>query len=67
MAEATEPSPQSQEMLEALQQAVAEALDKKRRLGQYAVVWRDGAPVMVGGDTTDAGSLHLPLPEPSPK
>jgi hypothetical protein len=28
----------------ALKQAVAEALERKRRLGQYAVVWRDGRP-----------------------
>lgn len=29
----------------ALRQAVAKALDRKRRLGHYAVVWRDGRPV----------------------
>ena len=28
--------------LKCLEKAVAEALDKKRRLGQYAVVWREG-------------------------
>lgn len=27
---------------EMLAKAVAEALERKRRLGQYAVVWRDG-------------------------
>lgn len=27
-----------------MKQAVAEALERKRRLGQYAVVWRDGRP-----------------------
>jgi hypothetical protein len=27
---------------ETLQEAVAAALDKKRRLGQYAVIYRDG-------------------------
>lgn len=59
MTEATKPSPESQKMLEVLQQAVAEALDKKQRLGQYAVVWQDGAPVMVGGDTANAGHPHL--------
>ena len=37
-------------MLETLKQAVAEALERKRRLGQYAVVWRDGKPVMIGPD-----------------
>jgi hypothetical protein len=30
--------------LAALRKAVAEALERKRRLGQYAVVWRDGRP-----------------------
>lgn len=34
-----------QQVLEALRRAVANALDRKRRLGQYAVVWRDGRPV----------------------
>ena len=28
----------------ALTKAVADALDRKRRLGQYAVIWRDGKP-----------------------
>lgn len=28
--------------LAALRKAVAEALERKRRLGQYAVIWRDG-------------------------
>ena len=31
--------------LEALRSAVAKALDRKRRLGQYAVIWRDGKVV----------------------
>lgn len=37
-------------MLDSLQKAVAQALEKKRRLGQYAVVWRDGKPVTIGED-----------------
>lgn len=32
----------------ALEKAVAEALERKRRLGQYAVVWRNGGPVFIG-------------------
>lgn len=40
-------SPKSQEILKALQEAVAEELDKKKRLGQYAVVWQGGRPVRV--------------------
>lgn len=36
--------------LEALTRAVAEALERKRRLGQYAVVWREDRPVCIGPD-----------------
>ncbi len=41
------PSPDSQKMLEALQVAVNKALEKKKRLGQYAVVWKDGKPIFL--------------------
>jgi hypothetical protein len=37
-------------MLEALKAAVAQALDKKKRLGQYAVVWIDDKPALIGED-----------------
>ncbi len=40
------PSKESQIILESLQKAVSDALDKKRRLGQYAVIWKNGAPFM---------------------
>lgn len=43
-------SPQAQKTLESLRKAVADALEKKRRLGHYAVVWRDGKPALVGDD-----------------
>lgn len=46
----TTPSEEAQVILDALQKAVTQALEKKRRLGQYAVVWRDGKPVMIGED-----------------
>jgi len=36
--------------LEALRRAVAEALERKRRLGQYYVVWRNGRAVCIGPD-----------------
>ena len=36
--------------LKALREAVAEALEKKRRLGQYAVFWEDGRIVLRGED-----------------
>ncbi|PTR02158.1 hypothetical protein C8R30_10653 [Nitrosomonas nitrosa] len=32
----------AQQAREVLQRAVAEALDKKRRLGQYAVIYQNG-------------------------
>lgn len=47
----TEPSQRSQAMLKALQQAVTNCLDRKQKLGQYAVVWQDGRPVRIGGET----------------
>lgn len=40
--DANKPSTEAQRGLEALQAAVREALERKRRLGQHAVVWRDG-------------------------
>lgn len=43
-------SPDSQKMLESLQAAVQQALERKRRLGQYAVVWGDDKPVFIGED-----------------
>lgn len=36
--------------LDTLKRAVAEALERKRRLGQYAVVWRKGHAVCIGPD-----------------
>lgn len=36
--------------LDALKRAVAEALERKRRLGLYAVVWRDGHVLCIGPD-----------------
>lgn len=53
MTQSAQASAKSQEMLQVLQQAVVEAMDKKQRLGQYAVGWKDGAPVKVGGEAED--------------
>lgn len=47
----TKPSPQAQAMLKALQEAVTTSLERKQRLGQYAVVWQDGRPTRIGGET----------------
>jgi hypothetical protein len=38
-------APDTQEMLDSLRAAVADTLERKQRLGQYAVVWQDGKPV----------------------
>jgi len=37
-------------LLETLRQSVAKTLEKKRRLGQYAVTWQNGKPVVTGED-----------------
>jgi len=37
-------------LLETLKQAVTKALSEKNRLGQYAVFWEEGRPVLVGDD-----------------
>ena len=37
-------------VLEVLKRAVAEALERKRKLGQYAVIWREGRVVCTGPD-----------------
>jgi hypothetical protein len=44
------PSPQAQATLKALQTAVANNLEKKQKLGQYAVIWQNGQPVQSGSD-----------------
>ncbi len=46
----TTPSPEGQRQLETLRRAVANTLERKRRLGHYAVVWQDGKPVRIGED-----------------
>lgn len=37
-----QPSPGALRALASLREAVHDAFEKKRRLGQYAVVWQDG-------------------------
>jgi hypothetical protein len=41
---------EDQRALDALRSAVTEALERKRRLGQYAVIWRDGQVVRIEPD-----------------
>lgn len=40
-------SPDGQRMLESLRHAVGKALERKRRLGQYAVIWLQGKSVII--------------------
>lgn len=40
-------SAQSQKILQALRDAVGQELDKKQRLGQAVVIWKDGRPIWV--------------------
>ena len=47
----SQPSQDTKEALTALQRAVGKALERKRRLGQYAVIWQDGKPAVLGEET----------------
>ncbi len=49
-----QPSADGLIMLEALREAVAKALERKRRLGQYAVIWDGNKVVMIGDDAPKA-------------
>lgn len=55
-------SEKGQIILDALQKAVTQTLERKRRLGQYAVVWRDGKPVMIGEDAPKVSENPVDLP-----
>ena len=44
--------------LAALQRAVTKALERKRRLGQYAVLWEDDRMVLVGPDAPREQELY---------
>jgi|UPI00035EF3C2 hypothetical protein len=46
-----EPSEESLQMLHCLKNAVTKALERKRRLGEYAVVWENGHAVFLGEHT----------------
>jgi len=44
------PSKEGAEMLESLRKAVSNALEKKKRLGQYAVVWGENGVEVIGDE-----------------
>ncbi len=52
------PSPEANETWDALRRAVANNLEKKRRLGHYFAVWRDGHPDLIGDDIPDDDTRH---------
>ena len=47
--------------LDSLRQSVAEALERKRRLGHYAVFWRDGRVVCEGPDAPKPAKQPNPM------
>lgn len=55
----TTPSQEGQQQLDTLRKAVGKTLEKKRRLGQYAVTWKDGKPVVQGEDAPGANDCAL--------
>jgi hypothetical protein len=46
-------SEETQKILEMLRGVAAETLERKCRLGHYAVVWKDGKPVAIGADAPE--------------
>jgi len=55
------PSARAVETLAALKRAVQNTLDRKRRLGQYAVVWRDEKPALVDDDVEGRDAFYKSL------
>jgi hypothetical protein len=60
--------PSVQKVLDALQQAVTAELDRKARLGHYAVIWQNGRAVLQGPDAPPASAALHPISpgEPQP-
>lgn len=54
----TTPSRECQIILDTLQQAVTKALEKKRRLSQYAVIWQNGKPMVSSEDAPESSENH---------
>lgn len=44
------PDQDTQSMLDCLRQTATTTLERKRRLGQYVVIWQNNTPVVVGED-----------------
>jgi hypothetical protein len=54
-------------VLDVLTRAVAEALERKRRLGHYYVAWRDGRGVCIGPDAPPGTSPDDSAPVDGPE
>jgi len=48
---------ENKKMLQSLKSAVAEALEKKRLLGQYAVIWENNRPAIISNNDEAAVSV----------
>jgi len=46
----TELSQETQIILAMLKKVATDTLERKRRLGEYAVVWQDSKPIAIGDD-----------------
>ena len=57
----------AQTLLAALQATATSTLERKRRLGHYAVVWQDGRPVAIGEDRPDTEPAPEHPPAQSPR
>jgi hypothetical protein len=56
----SQPSDQASAMLEMLRLAVHETLERKQRLGQYAVIWEDGELRLLGAEFDQAAPSKIP-------
>lgn len=55
-------APDTQEMLDSLRTAVTHTLERKQRLGQYAVVWQDGKPIRLNSEALGLAAHEKSIP-----
>jgi hypothetical protein len=56
--------PETQAILDCLQRVATKTLDRKRRLGHYAVLWDGQRPVAVGEDAPRDSTIQIRPGEP---
>lgn len=56
--DSNQPSTEAKITLAALKKTVANELDRKKRLGHYAVVWRDGKPALLDEEVEDRAAFY---------